>query len=150
MTCRFFFNDAPNTVMNFVRLSKEGFYNNLTFHRIVKGFMIQAGCPKGDGTGSPGHCIKAEFNQNKHLKGVLSMARSQHNDSAGSQFFICHGTTSNLDGKYTAFGQLIEGLDVLDTIANTSTVANPAMPGETSKPGETITIKKITLGFKEK
>ncbi|MEW6027060.1 MAG: peptidylprolyl isomerase, partial [Planctomycetota bacterium] len=93
MKCRFFFNDAPNTAMNFLRLSKENFYNKIKFHRIIKGFMIQSGCPKGDGTGSPGHSIKAEFNKNKHLKGTLSMARSQHNDSAGSQFFICLDAT---------------------------------------------------------
>jgi peptidyl-prolyl cis-trans isomerase B (cyclophilin B) len=147
MKCRFFFNDTPNTAMNFIRLAKEGFYDKLIFHRIIKGFMIQGGCPQGTGTGSPGYSIKAEFNANKHIKGTLSMARSSNNDSAGSQFFICHAQAQNLDNKYTAFGQVIEGLDTLDTIANIPTITNTQ--GEPSKPTENIFIKSITFEFRE-
>jgi peptidyl-prolyl cis-trans isomerase B (cyclophilin B) len=150
MTVRFFFNDAPNTVMNFIGLAKQEFYNNLNFHRIIKGFMIQGGCPKGNGTGGPGYSIKAEFNSNKHLKGTLSMARSpQSIDSAGSQFFICHVDVPKLDNQYTTFGQLIEGMDVLEAIANVKTVVNPQSQEQPpSKPTDNIIIKNISLEFK--
>ena len=96
---------APGHVKNFLALAKIGFYDNLIFHRVIKGFMIQGGCPQGTGTGDPGYKIKAEFNKTPHEAGVLSMARSQHPDSAGSQFFICLGRHTHLDGSYTAFGK---------------------------------------------
>ncbi len=118
---------APNTVNNFISLVKKGFYDGLIFHRIIEGFMIQGGDPEGSGMGGPGYSIKGEFNINgfkndlKHTKGVLSMARAQHPDSAGSQFFIMHENAPHLDGQYAAFGKLIEGTDVLDSIATTAT-----------------------------
>jgi peptidyl-prolyl cis-trans isomerase B (cyclophilin B) len=108
---------APNTVRNFVSLVKKGFYDGLKFHRVIPGFMIQGGCPEGIGIGGPGYKIKGEFSANrfqndlKHTKGVISMARSQHNDSAGSQFFIMTSDSPHLDGQYAAFGKVIEGLD---------------------------------------
>ena len=118
---------APITVENFVKLVKEGFYDGLTFHRIISGFMIQGGCPNGNGTGGPGHTIKGEFSMNgvkndlKHTPGVLSMARSMAPDSAGSQFFIMHKTSPQLDGQYAAFGQVIEGMDVVNKLAEVAT-----------------------------
>ena len=118
---------APNTVNNFVSLVKKGFYDGLIFHRIIAGFMIQGGDPDGTGMGGPGFSIKGEFNYNgfdnslKHSRGVLSMARAQHPDSAGSQFFIMHANAPHLDGQYAAFGKLIEGEDVLDKIASVDT-----------------------------
>ncbi len=118
---------APNTVKNFVSLIQKGFYNGLIFHRVIKGFMIQGGDPEGIGTGGPGYSIKGEFSQNgfkndlKHEPGVLSMARSMMPDSAGSQFFIMHETSPHLDGAYAAFGKVIEGMDVVNAIANTAT-----------------------------
>lgn len=118
---------APITVNNFISLVKKGFYNGLTFHRVINGFMIQGGCPDGIGTGGPGYSIKGEFSQNgvpndlAHTPGVLSMARAMHPDSAGSQFFIMHKTSPHLDGAYAAFGKVIEGLDVVDKIATTRT-----------------------------
>ena len=118
---------APNTVNNFVSLVKKGFYDELIFHRIIAGFMIQGGDPDGTGMGGPGYSIKGEFNYNgfdnslKHSRGVLSMARAQHPDSAGSQFFIMHANAPHLDGQYAAFGKLIEGEDVLDKIASVDT-----------------------------
>ncbi len=118
---------APNTVRNFISLIRKGFYNGLTFHRVIPGFMIQGGCPQGTGTGGPGYSIKGEFAQNgvkndlKHTEGVLSMARAMHPDSAGSQFFIMHKNAPHLDGAYAAFGKITEGMDVVDRIANTPT-----------------------------
>jgi peptidyl-prolyl cis-trans isomerase B (cyclophilin B) len=118
---------APNTVNNFISLVKKGFYDGLIFHRIIAGFMIQGGDPEGSGMGGPGYSIKGEFNINgfendlKHTKGVLSMARSQHPDSAGSQFFIMHENAPHLDGQYAAFGMLTEGVDVLNAIAEVDT-----------------------------
>lgn len=118
---------APNTVNNFIDLISKGFYNGLIFHRIISGFMIQGGDPEGSGMGGPGYSIKGEFKINgvdndlKHAKGVLSMARSQHPDSAGSQFFIMHENAPHLDGQYAAFGKVIEGLDIVDKIAATDT-----------------------------
>lgn len=118
---------APNTVNNFISLVKKGFYDGLIFHRIIEGFMIQGGDPEGSGMGGPGYSIKGEFNINgfendfKHTKGVLSMARSQHPDSAGSQFFIMHENAPHLDGQYAAFGMLTEGVDVLNSIASVPT-----------------------------
>lgn len=118
---------APNTVNNFISLIKKGFYDGVGFHRIIKGFMIQGGDPDGNGMGGPGYSIKGEFTSNgfkndlKHSKGVLSMARTQIPDSAGSQFFIMHADAPHLDGEYAAFGKLTEGFDVLDKIATTAT-----------------------------
>ncbi len=138
MVVEFWSDVAPKTVENFKKLAKDGFYDGTAFHRVIKGFMIQGGDPLTKdasmesrwGTGDPGYKIKAEFNSRKHEKGVLSMARSQSPDSAGSQFFICHGDASFLDNKYTAFGKLIKGEDVLDKIANCEKRAG----GEGSKP----------------
>ena len=116
---------APNTVNNFISLVKKGFYDGLIFHRIIEGFMIQGGDPEGSGMGGPGYSIKGEFNINgfkndlKHTKGVLSMARAMHPDSAGSQFFIMHKRAPHLDGAYAAFGKIIEGMDVVNKIAET-------------------------------
>ena len=109
---------APKHVENFAKLSGDGFYDGLAFHRIIPGFMIQGGCPEGDGTGGPGYQVKAEFNDRPHKRGSLSMARSGHPDSAGCQFFICHKAASHLDGQYTNFGSLLSGFDVLDAIAD--------------------------------
>ena len=108
--------DAPKTVENFVTLAKKGFYNGLTFHRVVPDFVVQGGCPKGDGTGGPGHTIPAEFNAQKHLRGSVAMARSQHPDSAGSQFYICYGATPHLDKNYTVFGTVTSGMEHVDRI----------------------------------
>ena len=112
----FFPEDAPKTVENFVTLAKKGFYNGLNFHRVVPDFVVQGGCPKGNGTGGPGYQIKAEFNKQKHVRGTLAMARSQHPDSAGSQFYICYGTTPHLDGQYTVFGRVVSGMEHVDRI----------------------------------
>ena len=118
---------APNTVNNFISLVKKGFCDGLIFHRVIAGFMIQGGDPEGSGRGGPGYSIKGEFNYNgvennlKHSRGVLSMARAQHPDSAGSQFFIMHADAPHLDGQYAAFGKLVEGEDVLDSIASIDT-----------------------------
>lgn len=118
---------APNTVNNFISLINKGFYDGLIFHRVIRGFMIQGGDPEGSGMGGPNYSIKGEFSQNgvennlKHGEGVLSMARSMHLDSAGSQFFIMHKTSPHLDGSYAAFGKVTEGMDVVDRIASTKT-----------------------------
>lgn len=112
----FYPKDAPKTVENFVVLAKKGFYNGLTFHRVVPDFVVQGGCPKGNGTGGPGYTIKAEFNTQKHLRGAVAMARSQHPDSAGSQFYICYGLTPHLDGSYTVFGRVVAGMEHVDRI----------------------------------
>jgi peptidyl-prolyl cis-trans isomerase B (cyclophilin B) len=131
MVAEFWPNVAPKTVENFKKLAREGFYDGTAFHRVIKGFMIQGGDPLSKdeskqarwGTGDPGYKIKAEFNDKPHTKGVLSMARSTDPDSAGSQFFICHGSPSFLDHQYTTFGKLIKGEDVLDKIATTPTTS---------------------------
>ncbi len=118
---------APNTVNNFISLINEGFYNGIIFHRVIKGFMIQGGCPEGNGSGGPGYSIKGEFSENgfkndlKHDKGVISMARTRLPNSGGSQFFIMHKKSPHLDGKYAAFGKVIEGLEKVDEIANVKT-----------------------------
>lgn len=118
---------APNSVNNFISLVKKGFYNGLIFHRVINGFMIQGGCPDGNGMGGPGYSIKGEFRQNgfandlKHTEGVLSMARAMNPNSAGSQFFIMHKTSPHLDGAYAAFGKVTEGMDVVDRIAREDT-----------------------------
>ena len=118
---------APNTVSNFIALIQKGYYNGLTFHRVIPGFMIQGGCPQGTGTGGPGYCIKGEFTSNgfdnplKHDRGVLSMARTGFPDSAGSQFFIMTDKSPHLDGDYASFGRVIKGMDVVDAIVNAPT-----------------------------
>ncbi len=123
-------NVAPNTVNNFISLINKSFYNGLIFHRVIKGFMIQGGCPEGTGTGGPGYGIKGEFSMNgfkndlEHTEGVLSMARAYNPDSAGSQFFIMHKTSPHLDGSYAAFGKIIEGMDIINKIAETETDYN--------------------------
>ena len=115
---------APQSVYNFISLIKKGFYNGLIFHRCIYGFMIQGGCPDGTGMGGPGYCIKGEFKSNgfnndlRHSRGVLSMARAQDPNSAGSQFFIMHKDSPHLDGEYAAFGMVIDGMDVVDAIAS--------------------------------
>ena len=135
---------APNTVNNFISLVKKGFYDGLIFHRVIAGFMIQGGDPEGSGMGGPGYSIKGEFNYNgvennlKHSRGVLSMARAQHPDSAGSQFFIMHADAPHLDGQYAAFGKVTEGIEVVDKIAETPTDMQ-------DKPIEDQIIKTIRL-----
>ncbi len=127
---------APNTVNNFISLINKGFYNGLTFHRVISGFMLQGGCPDGNGMGGPGYTIKGEFAHNgfkndlKHTEGVLSMARSMMPNSAGSQFFIMHKAAPHLDGEYAAFGKIIEGMDVVNKIAAEQTNPNdrPIIP----------------------
>ncbi|MDR0888614.1 MAG: peptidylprolyl isomerase [Coriobacteriales bacterium] len=142
--------DAPITVANFVKLANQGFYNGLTFHRIVKGFMIQGGDPKGDGTGGSGQTIKGEFSSNgvnntlSHVRGTISMARSSDPDSASSQFFICDADdSSSLDGKYAAFGTVTSGMDVVDAIASTPVTTSSS--GEKSKPVTPVVITSITI-----
>jgi len=140
---------APNTVNNFIYLVNRGFYNGLTFHRIVPGFVIQGGDPEGTGAGGPNHTIKGEFSANgfnnmlKHTRGVISMARSQSNDSAGSQFFIMVSDAPSLDGQYAAFGKVTQGMDVVDKIAASERDAN-------DKPLKPIIINKITVDLKGK
>ena len=135
---------APNTVNNFISLVKKGFYNGLIFHRVIRGFMIQGGCPQGTGTGGPGYQIKGEFLQNgfpnslKHEPGVISMARAMHPDSAGSQFFIMHETSPHLDGSYAAFGKVTEGMDVVNKIAEVPTAWG-------DKPFEAQVMKSVTV-----
>lgn len=142
---------APETATNFYKLAESGFYDGLKFHRIVKDFMIQGGDPKGDGTGGSGKNIKGEFAENgykqntlKHTKGVISMARSKNPDSASSQFFIMHGDVSFLDGKYAAFGKLIEGEGTLDKIADTPVELN-SVSREVSVPKVAVVIKKVSV-----
>ena len=135
---------APNTVNNFISLVKKGFYDGLIFHRIISGFMIQGGDPDGTGMGGPGYSIKGEFSYNgvdnnlKHSRGVLSMARAQHPDSAGSQFFIMHKAAPHLDGSYAAFGKIIEGMDIVNKIAETDT-------DYSDRPLDEQKMKKVTV-----
>ena len=135
---------APNTVSNFVSLVSKGFYDGLIFHRVIRGFMIQGGCPDGTGMGGPGYSSKGEFAQNgvandlKHTPGVLSMARSMHPDSAGSQFFIMHEAAPHLDGAYAAFGKVIEGQEHVNKIAETATDYSDRLL-------ETQRMKKVTV-----
>lgn len=135
---------APNTVNNFISLIKKGFYDGLIFHRVIKGFMLQGGCPDGNGMGGPGYSIKGEFKQNgfenslEHTEGVLSMARAMDPDSAGSQFFIMHKNSPHLDGAYAAFGKVTEGMDIVDKVANVRT-------DYSDKPMKEQKIKTITV-----
>jgi len=151
MIIEFFEKDAPKTVENFKKLSREKFYEGTAFHRIVQGFMIQGGDPLSKapnnpavGTGNPGYRIKAEFNSNKHVFGVISMARSQDPDSAGCQFFICTGDATFLDGQYTAFGKLVKGDDVLRKIDSVPTRMNRS-GNEKSDPTERVVVRKVTI-----
>ena len=135
---------APITCENFEKLVNAGFYNGLIFHRVIKGFMIQGGCPKGNGMGGPGWTIRGEFAANghkndlKHTKGVLSMARTMDPNSAGSQFFIMHEAAPHLDGQYAAFGKVVSGLDVVDEIANVRT-------GWADKPSQPVVMEKVEI-----
>ncbi len=135
---------APITCENFEKLVRDGFYDGLTFHRVIAGFMIQGGCPLGTGTGGPGHTIKGEFKSNgvdnplKHTRGVISMARSMMPNSAGSQFFIMHQDAPHLDGQYAAFGKVCEGIDVVDEIASVDTDFS-------DKPITPVVIKSVTI-----
>ena len=130
--------DAPHHVNSWVFLARDGFYNDVIFHRVIPGFMIQGGDPTGTGTGGPGYKLKAEFNDIKHEKGVLSMARTNDPNSAGSQFFIMHDRAPHLDRQYTAFGKATSGLDVIDKIAN-------APKNAQDRPNKPASIKKITI-----
>ena len=141
MALEFFPDLAPGHVKNFVDLAEKGFYDGTVFHRVIPGFMIQGGCPDGTGMGGPGYKIKAEFNATKHVRGILSMARAQDPNSAGSQFFICHGDASFLDNQYTAFGKLTEGDETLDKIAQGKTKAG----GEGSSPVNPVQLVKVTV-----
>ena len=150
MLVEFLTDKAPRHVENFVKLAGDGFYDGTSFHRVIADFMIQGGCPytkeKGQGppgTGGPGYTIDAEFNDTHHERGVLSMARSQDPNSAGSQFFICHGEAGFLDRQYTAFGKLVDGFDVLDSIANAPCEAGTG--GERSKPVEPVSVKRMVV-----
>ena len=139
---------APQSVRNFISLANAGFYNGLIFHRVIPGFMIQGGCPEGTGMGGPGYCSKGEFSANgvtndlRHTRGVLSMARAQAPDSAGSQFFLMHADAPHLDGQYAAFGMVIEGMDVVDEIA--------VQPRNmmTNKPKKPQVMKSVTVDTK--
>lgn len=135
---------AANTVNNFISLVRKGFYDGLTFHRVIPGFMIQGGCPKGNGTGGPGYGIKGEFSSNgfendlAHKRGVLSMARAMNPDSAGSQFFIMHADSPHLDGQYAAFGEVVEGIEQVDRIAGVKKDMR-------DKPKMDVVIKRATV-----
>ncbi|EOS26301.1 peptidyl-prolyl cis-trans isomerase B (cyclophilin B) [Lachnospiraceae bacterium 3-1] len=135
---------APNTVNNFISLIQKGYYNGLCFHRVIRGFMIQGGCPEGTGTGGPGYSIPGEFSQNgfsndlKHSAGVLSMARTMAPDSAGSQFFIMHQDSPHLDGAYAAFGKVTEGMEAVNRIAETAT-------DYSDRPMENQVMKTVTV-----
>lgn len=143
---------AENTVNNFISLVKSGFYDNNTFHRLIPGFVLQGGDPTGTGTGGPGYHIKGEFNSNgykndlKHTEGILSMARSQANDSAGSQFFIMLGEASHLDGAYAAFGKVIDGMDTVKRIEKMERVSNP----QSGKLSQNLVLKKALIDLKGK
>ena len=135
---------APISVDNFISLANKGFYNGLTFHRVIKGFMIQGGCPKGNGTGGPGYTIKGEFlvngvnNPLSHKRGVISMARAMDYNSAGSQFFIVHKDSTYLDGQYASFGETVSGIEVVDKIAKVRTTPN-------DRPYEDVIIESIKI-----
>jgi len=145
ITVELYYDKAPNTVKNFISLANKGFYDGLTFHRIISGFMIQGGCPDGNGTGDPGYSISGEFDVNgfkndiAHTRGVISMARGGYSyDSAGSQFFIVHQTSPHLDGQYAAFGKVTDGMKIVDEIAFVETDYN-------DKPLSDVVIESVTV-----
>lgn len=145
ITVELYYDKAPNTVKNFISLANKGFYDGLTFHRIISGFMIQGGCPDGNGTGDPGYSIAGEFDVNgfendiAHTRGVISMARGGYSyDSAGSQFFIVHQTSPHLDGQYAAFGKVTDGMKIVDEIAFVETDYN-------DKPLSDVVIESVTV-----
>lgn len=151
MTIQFWEDIAPKTVENFKKLARDGFYDGTAFHRIIKDFMIQGGDPLTKdpgmahawGTGDPGYKIKAEFSSKPHKRGVISMARSQHPDSAGCQFFICLGDANFLDGQYTCFGELIDGDDVLGRLGDSEVTAGGG--GEKSRPVQRVSLDSVTI-----
>ena len=130
--------DAPQTIASFIKLAKKGFYDGLIFHRVIDGFMIQGGDPTGTGSGGPGYTIKAEFNKRKHVAGTVAMARTADPDSAGSQFYMCLAPTPHLDGKYTVFGQVVDGLDVVLAIGKVATDGR-------DRPLEKVVMEKVTI-----
>ena len=130
--------DAPQTIASFIKLAKKGFYDGLIFHRVIDGFMIQGGDPTGTGSGGPGYTIKAEFNKRKHVAGTVAMARTADPDSAGSQFYVCLAPTPHLDGKYTVFGQVVDGLDVVLAIGKVATDGR-------DRPLEKVVMEKVTI-----
>ena len=144
IVCELYPDKAPQSVRNMISLANKGFYDGLIFHRVISGFMIQGGCPKGTGTGGPGYCIKGEFffngvkNDLKHKRGVLSMARSSSPNSAGSQFFIMHQDAPHLDGSYAAFGHVVNGIEVVDEIAAVATDWN-------DKPKTPVVMEKVEI-----
>ena len=142
ITMTFWYDVAPNTVDSFLRLCEQGYYDGLTFHRIIPGFVIQGGDPKGNGSGGPGYSLNAEFNSRKHEAGVLSMARAQDENSAGSQFFICldYKQTQHLDNKYTAFGKVTDGMKAVEAIAHT-----PLSDADNGTPAKPPVIEKVTV-----
>ena len=134
---RFYPDSAFSSVSNFIALAKSDFYKGLIFHRVIKGFMIQGGCPLGNGTGGPGWWVPREISERKHVKGTLAMARAGDPDSAGSQFYICLEPRSDLDGKYTVFGQVVSGQEVIDAIGDVTT--------DRDRPTKTVTIQNIEI-----
>jgi cyclophilin family peptidyl-prolyl cis-trans isomerase len=135
---KFYRDAAPQTVENFINLANAHFYDGLIFHRIIKNFVIQGGCPEGTGRGNPGYFIKAEFNQHKHVPGAVAMARSQDPNSAGSQFYLCLNNLPSLDNNYTVFGQVVEGMDVVNEIGSV-----PTVPGD--RPAENVFMNKVYI-----
>jgi peptidylprolyl isomerase/peptidyl-prolyl cis-trans isomerase B (cyclophilin B) len=148
---KLYFSDAPKTCENFIKLAKSGFYNNLTFHRILPGFVIQGGSVNGDGTGGPGYFIKAEFNSRKHTLGTVAMARMGGNpDSADCQFYICLADRPDLDGNYTVFGQVIEGIDAVRRIAQVETTGELDPYGHPlGRPKNPVYIRKVYIEERE-
>lgn len=143
MVAEFYPDKAPNHVRNFKWIAEHGAYDGIKFHRIIKGFMIQGGDPSGNGTGGPNWRVNAEFNNTPHTKGILSMARSNDPNSAGSQFFVCDGTPNFLDGKYTVFGKVYKGLEVLDQIVNVPVAASRG--GENSAPQKNVVMTSVRI-----
>ena len=143
MVAEFYPDKAPNHVRNFKWIASHGAYDGIKFHRIIKGFMIQGGDPRGDGMGGPNWRVNKEFNNTPHTKGILSMARSQDPNSAGSQFFICDGSPSSLNNQYTVFGKVFKGLEVLDQIVNVP--VGPSRSGENSAPQKTVVMTSVKI-----
>ena len=154
ITCELYPDIAPQSVYNFISLANAGFYNGLIFHRVIPGFMIQGGCPNGNGMGGPGYCIKGEFEANgfhndlRHTRGVLSMARAMDPNSAGSQFFIMHMDAPHLDKQYAAFGKVTEGMDVVDAIARTPRSMFNDKPTHEQKM-KTVTVETFGVAYPE-